>query len=387
MLAAAPMKTAPPASPPSSGPVSPASDTAPVRADERIDAARLLAFLAEHVPERLTAGPPRIEQFPGGHSNLTYCLVFADGGPDLVLRRPPLGPVAPSAHDMSREFRVLSKLAPHFALAPGAYAFCDDPAVLGAPFYLMERRHGIVIRLRWPAELPATPAAYRAASEGLLDALVALHDVDLATAGLDGLGHPDGFVERQVRGWSGRWERARALAREAGSAREVPLLDRLGERLLAAIPKAPAPVLLHNDFKFDNVMIDPRDPGRVVAILDWEMATTGDPLVDLGTLLGYWPEAGDPPLRAGTSAAFTTLPGFPTRAELVARYAAARGVDCSRIGWYESFALFKTAVVLEQIFIRFLRGQTRDPRFAEFETRVPALAEAAALAAERSGIP
>lgn len=363
------------------------ADTAPVRADERLDEARLVAWLGANVPERLAAGPPRLSQFPGGHSNLTYCLAFADGGPDLVLRRPPLGPVAPSAHDMGREFRVLSRLAPVFPLAPRVYAFCEDPSVLGAPFYLMERRHGVVIRLRWPGELPATPEAHRSASHALLDALVALHDVDVPAAGLAGLGRPEGFVLRQVQGWSGRWERAQALAREAGHARSLPAVDRLASRLAETLPPSPAPVLLHNDYKFDNVMLDPSHPGRVVAILDWEMATTGDPLVDLGTLLGYWPEAADPPARAGTTGAFTTLPGFPTRAELVARYAAARpSVDVGRIGWYETFALFKTAVVLEQIFVRFLRGQTTDARFADFEQRVPALAEAALAAAERSGV-
>jgi len=365
----------------------PAPDTAPVRPGERLDEGRLVAWLRGALPERLAAGPPRIAQFPGGHSNLTYCLRFDDGGPELVLRRPPLGPVAPSAHDMGREFRVLSRLAPVFPLAPRVQAFCDDPAVLGAPFYLMERRHGVVIRLRWPGALPDTPDARRRASEALLGGLVALHDVDLAAAGLADLGRPEGFALRQVQGWAGRWERAQALAREAGHERSLPAMDRLAARLVETLPPSPAPVLVHNDYKFDNVMLDAADPGRLVAILDWEMTTTGDPLVDLGTLLGYWSEPGDPPARAGTTGAFTTQPGFPTRAELVARYAAARpSVDVSRIGWYETFALFKTAVVLEQIHVRYLRGQTADARFADFAQRVPALAEAALAAAERSGV-
>jgi aminoglycoside phosphotransferase (APT) family kinase protein len=356
-----------------------ARDTAPIRPDERFDPTKLEAWLRPRLPA--ARGPLRVEQFPGGHSNLTYCLRFepADAPPfEAVLRRPPLGPLAPRAHDMSREHRVLSRLAGAFPPAPRVLLFCDDPAVIGAPFYVMERRHGVVVRREWPEELPDTAEARRRAGFALLDGLVALHQVDFDAVGLGDLGRPAGFVERQVRGWSERWERART--------RGIPLMDQLGRRLLATIPPSPAATLVHNDWKLDNVMLDPADPGHLVAAFDWEMATLGDPLMDLGTLLGYWPEPGDPPARIGNPAGPTTLPGFPTRAELVERYARARGVDCSRIGWYECFGLWKTAVVLEQIYVRFVRGQTRDPRFEEFEKKVPALADAAAELAESAGL-
>jgi aminoglycoside phosphotransferase (APT) family kinase protein len=351
-------------------------DTHPVRPDERLDAARLEAWLALRLPD--VQGPLRVSQFPGGHSNLTYCLGFGSEGRELVLRRPPLGPVAPRAHDMAREYAVLSRLAAVFPLAPRAYAFCGDPSVIGAPFYLMERRRGVVVRDTWPPELPDDPGLRRRVAEGLLDALVALHDVDFAAAGLGDLGRPEGYAERQVRGWQGRWERARTRA--------LPALDHLAARLLATLPSSAPATLVHNDFKLDNVLLDPADPGRVTTILDWEMTTLGDPLIDLGTLLGYWPEPGDPEVRKGNPSSPTTLPGFPTRSELAARYARARGLDLGAIGWYETFGLFKTAVVLEQIYVRFKRGQTQDPRFARFEERVPALLQAASLVAERSGI-
>ncbi len=356
-----------------------ARDTASIRPDERFDVARLEAWLRPRL--RGARGPLRVEQFPGGHSNLTYCLRFEapDAPPfEAVLRRPPLGPLAPRAHDMGREHRVLSRLSAAFPPAPGVYLFCDDPGVIGAPFYLMERRHGVVVRRDWPEELPDTAEARRQAGLALLDALVALHEVDFERVGLGDLGRPEGFAERQVRGWTERWERARTRA--------IPLMEHLGRRLAATLPASPRPTLVHNDWKLDNVMLDAADPGRVVAVFDWEMATLGDPLIDLGTTLGYWPEPGDPPARIGNPAGPTTLPGFPSRAELVERYAGARGVDCSQIGWYECFGLWKTAVVLEQIYVRFVRGQTQDPRFEEFEKKVPALAEAAAEVAARADL-
>lgn len=356
-----------------------AADTSPVRPDERLDEERLEAYLRPRLPG--AEGPMRVTQFPGGHSNLTYCVGFGDperGGREYVVRRPPLGPVAPKAHDMGREHRVLSKLADAFEPAPRAWLYCDDPEVLGAPFFVMERRRGVVVRRGWPAGWPDDRETRRRASLALLDTLIALHDVDYEAVGLGDLGRPDGFLERQVRGWAGRWERAKT--------RDIPDLDRLAERLLATLPRSPRPTLVHNDFKFDNVMFAPGDPGRVVAVFDWEMCTLGDPLADLGTTLGYWPESSDPPVRHGNPASMTTLPGFPTRRELVERYAGARGVDCSRIAWYETFALFKTAVVLEQIYLRYTRGQTRDPRFADFAHRVPSLAQAATHTARTAGV-
>jgi aminoglycoside phosphotransferase (APT) family kinase protein len=353
---------------------SPDTDTAPVRPDEEQDWKRLAAYLRERLPGR--DGPLAVSQFPGGHSNLTYRLSLGDQ--EYVLRRPPLGPVAPTAHDMAREYRVLSALWPVFPPAPRPYLLCEDPGVLGAPFYLMERRRGIVVRTTIPPEIGDDHERRRRASEGLVDTLVALHAVDWAAIGLASLGRPAGFVDRQVRGWAERYERAKT--------REIPAIRDLARWLAERIPPSGPPTLLHNDFKFDNVMLDRADPGRVVAVLDWEMATLGDPLVDLGLVLCYWGDAADPPARRQSVSQVTAEPGFLPRAEVLARYAAATGRDVSRIAFYETFALYKVAVVVQQIYVRYARGQTQDARFAAFEQRVIGLAEAALDLAERSGL-
>ncbi len=317
-----------------------------------------------------------VEQFPGGHSNLTYLLRY--GSREFVMRRPPLGPVAPKAHDMAREHRVLNALWPVFPPAPRPYLLCEDTTVIGAPFYVMERRRGIVIRREWPRELGEAPATRRRISEAVVETMVALHAVDYAAIGLESLGRPEGFVERQIKGWVERWEQAKD--------REVPPLTEVAAWLTLRIPRSTAATLVHGDLKLDNTMLDPKDPGRVVAVLDWEMCTTGDPLVDLGQLLCYWAETGDPYPRSESVVQVTTLPGFLTRDEIVERYAAGTRRDVSRIAFYEVFALFKVAVVVQQIYIRWKRGQTKDERFAGMGARVEALAEAALTLAAKSGL-
>jgi aminoglycoside phosphotransferase (APT) family kinase protein len=346
-------------------------ETAPIREGEDFDQVRVEAWLKQHVPG--LQGKLEALQFPGGHANLTYLVRF--GERELVVRRPPLGPVAPKSHDMAREYKVLSKLADHFAPAPHAYAFCDDESVMGAPFVVMERRRGVVVRGIFPAEFERFPDVRRRMSEGLIDAMADFHDVDYQAIGLADLGRPEGYVTRQVEGWYGRWERAKNV--------ELPEFEALHEWLAAELPVSPGASLVHNDLKFDNAMLDPEDPGRVVAILDWDMTTLGDPLIDLGTLLGYWAQADDPPER-GATAAITAQPGFPTRAEITRRYAERRGIDAAHIPWYEAFALWKTAVVLQQIYIRFVRGQTQDARFEALGGRVPVLVRLAAEVAERA---
>jgi aminoglycoside phosphotransferase (APT) family kinase protein len=349
-------------------------DTAPVRPDEALDAAALAAYLCDRLPG--ADAPLEIRQFPGGHSNLTYALRF--GAREYVLRRPPLGPVAPTAHDMTREHRVLSALWPVFPPAPRPYLLCEDPSVIGAPFYVMERRHGLAVRTAIPPEVGEDLALRRRIGEAVVDTLVGLHAVDWAAAGLAGLGRPAGFVERQVRGWAERYERART--------REIPAIRELARWLAERIPPSPPAVLLHNDYKLDNLLLARDDPGRVVAVLDWEMATLGDPLVDLGLLLCYWADRADPPARRQSVSQVTAEPGFLTRAEVLARYAARTGRDVSRVAFYETFALYKVAVVVQQIYVRYHRGQTADARFATFEDRVVGLAEAALDVAERSGL-
>lgn len=349
-------------------------DTAPVRAEEELGWTNLESTLRA----RLSLPPVAmvVEQFPGGHSNLTYCLRF--GELELVLRRPPLGPVAPTAHDMPREYRLLAAIHPHFDLAPRPLLLIEDPSIIGAPFYVMERRRGLIIRHEIPAVIAGQPELYRKISASLVEALVKLHAVEIEQSGLIGLGKPTGFVRRQVEGWSRRWERSRTT--------ELPEMERLSAWLAARIPPDPrSPTLVHNDYKLDNVMFDPTDPTRIIAILDWEMATVGDPLIDLGLLLCYWPEAGDAEIMASALPRVTTGPGWMSRAEIVAHYAASSGRETRDIAWYHIFAIFKLAVVIQQIYHRYQSGQTSDPRFANFGRQVEALARLAERLTREAG--
>jgi aminoglycoside phosphotransferase (APT) family kinase protein len=348
-------------------------DVAPIRAGEQIDVRALGEFLRGKV-EGVEQGV-RVEQFPGGHSNLTYLIRAGDR--EYVLRRPPLGPVAPKAHDMAREFRVLEAVHPVFPPAPRVYLLCEDPAVIGATFYLMERRYGVVLRRDMPAEFAGDAGFPRKVSEGFVDCLAQLHSIDVSRPPLTALGRPDGFLERQVRGWTERWQRAKT--------QEIPGMDVLVTWLAGRLPASSRPTLVHNDFKLDNIMLDPRNPGRVEAVLDWEMATVGDPLVDLGCTLCYWTQAGDPEMRGGSLSGITAMPGWYTRAELVRRYAEKAARDVSGLGYYEVFGLFKLGVILQQIYFRYHRGQTRDQRFSDFHLRVRGLMSAAIELAERQG--
>ena len=338
------------------------ADTAAVRADEELDRASLSKYLEDKIEG---GGDLSIEQFPGGHSNLTYLL--RTPAREYVLRRGPLGPVAPKAHDMAREYMVLKAVHPFFYAAPEVFHLCEDPAIIGAVFFVMERRRGIVMRDRIPPELAAFPDYPARVSRGFVDCLVELHRVDIEKHGLVSLGKPAGFLERQVRGWFERWNRAKTD--------DIPQMERLIQWLTDHLPVSPAPTLVHNDFKLDNLMLDAQDPGRVEAVLDWEMATVGDPLVDLGLILCYWSQPSDP---GGTKAALTSEPGWFTRDELIGRYARETGRDVSLINYYEVFALFKLAVVLQQIYVRFHRGQTQDVRFRHFDKRVHNLIQQAA---------
>lgn len=349
-------------------------DTAPVKAGEELDVAPLSQYLRERLPDVLAPepfdvnAPVEIEQFPGGHSNLTYLVRF--GAREFVLRRPPFGPVAPTAHDMPRECRLLSALHPHFPLAPRPYLLCEDSSVIGAPFYLMERRRGIVIHRSMPPQLAGHDDAKRRISEAMVDTLAALHSVDIQATGLIAIGKPVGFVSRQVKGWSERWQRAKTS--------ELPEIDETIQWLNAHMPpEAARPSVVHNDYKLDNVMFDAHDPARIVGIFDWEMSTVGDPLIDLGIFLGYWSQPDDPPARRLSISPVTSEPGWLPRAELVKRYAEKTGFDVSNIAFYETFALFKVAVVIQQIYYRYVQGQTRDERFKEFDQLVAGLARAA----------
>jgi aminoglycoside phosphotransferase (APT) family kinase protein len=337
-----------------------------LRADERLDTSRLEAYLRARLPG--AEGPLELGQFGGGHANLTYLLGF--GETEYVLRRPPLGPVAPSSHDMTREHRVLANLWRVYPPAPRSYLLCEDEGIIGAPFHVMERRHGTVIRADLPARFRGDPALARRIGEMIIDVLAELHRVDPEAAGLGGLGRPEGFVERQLAGWTKRWHAAKH--------EDDPRVDAVAAWLERTRPASQAVSLLHNDYKLDNMLVGADDPAHAVAVLDWDMCTRGDPLMDLGYLLTFWGEAGDPPAWIEGASMPSWHEGFPSRAEAVERYARATGFDLSAVEWHHVFGVFKIAVVLQQIYIRYLRGQTRDERFAVFGARVAALVDKAA---------
>lgn len=342
------------------------------RPGEAIDTARLEPYLRERLPD--ARGPFSLSQFGGGHANLTYQLRF--GEREYVLRRPPLGPVAPSAHDMKREHRVLATLPDVFALAPRSYLYCGDAAIVGSEFHVMERRHGAVIRGDLPERYKGDAVLARRIGEMLVDTLAALHTADPAAAGLGDLGRPEGYVERQLEGWTKRWHAAKD--------KDLPPIDAMIAWLHARVPIPPAVSLVHNDFKLDNMIVKSDDPGTAVAVLDWDMCTRGDPLMDLGYVLNYWAEPDDDPRWLKAAAMLTWHPGFPSRAEAVERYAAKTGFELADVRWYQVFGVFKLIVIIQQIYIRFLRGQTLDRRFAAFGERVAALADKGAALMTRA---
>lgn len=343
-----------------------------VRVGEELDAAALAAYVGRELGG---AGAVTIDQFPGGYSNLTYRVRRGDD--EYVLRRPPFGSKVRSAHDMGREVAVLSKLAPVYARAPRVLAYEGTGEVLGAPFYLMERRRGVILRKQLPPGLAADGAALRRLGELLVDALVELHAVDFAAAGLGELGKPAGYVERQVTGWTERYR--------GSQTDDLPAVTEVAAHLAAHRPPDGAPALIHNDFKFDNVVFDP-GLGAITGVLDWEMATLGDPLMDLGTSLSYWAQASDPPLYHQLPFGPTATPGMLTREEVARRYLERSGRRTDALVFYYAFGLLKTAVIAQQIYYRFAKGLTQDARFGSMIFAVRLLAEQARAAIDRGAI-
>lgn len=339
-----------------------AADTAPIRPEERFDEELVASYLRSHLPDIPESAPISFAQFPGGKANLTYLASVADR--ELVLRRPPLGPVAPKSHDMAREYRVLSVLYQAYPLAPRAFHLCTDESVMGKPFFVMERRTGSVIRGEWPAALATDRETRRCTAESLVAALADLHAVDYTALGLADLGRPEGFAARQVAGWTERWKRARLDG--------IPDMDRLAERLAASVPEPRTATLLHNDFKLDNTMVG--DDGRLVAVFDWDMSTLGDPLIDLGTTLAYW--EGPAEITAVVAPDATVLGGVMSAEEVIATYTSRTGFDTALIDWYRALASFRIAVIVQQIYVRYARGQTSDERFAMLGSVVPPTAAA-----------
>jgi aminoglycoside phosphotransferase (APT) family kinase protein len=346
-------------------------DTTPVRPGEELPLVPLEAYLREHFPE--ACGSLSVEQFPHGHSNLTYLVRLGDR--ELVLRRPPFGNRVKTAHDMGREYRVLSKLWAIYPPAPRPYLYCENESILGAPFYIMERQRGIVLRKTLPPGMTIDPETARRLDTALIDNLARLHALDFRAAGLGDLGKPEGYVVRQVTGWSDRYTAARTD--------DVAAMERVARWLAANLPKESGAALLHNDYKFDNLMLDRGDLTNIVAVLDWEMATLGDPAMDVGTTLGYWVEAGDPePLQLAAMGP-TYLPGSMTRRELVERYAEKARFDVSKMLFYYCFGLFKIAVIIQQIYARYVRGNTHDARFARLNDLVAVLSQQADRSLDR----
>ena len=343
-----------------------------VRAGEELEVVKLTAYLEKELG---VPGAVTVEQFPGGHSNLTYLVHHGDR--EYVLRRPPFGTKVKSAHDMGREVTVLSKLAPVYPRAPRVIAYESTGEVLGAPFYLMERRRGVILRKDLPPELAADHARVRRICEILVDGLVDLHAVDYAAAGLGEFGKPAGYITRQVTGWTERYTNAQTD--------DLPVVTEVAAWLAAHLPVENAPSLIHNDFKFDNVIFDPALES-ITGVLDWEMTTIGDPLMDLGTSLSYWAQASDPPAYHQLPFGPTARPGMMTREEVARRYLERSGRRAGSLVFYYAYGLFKTAVVAQQIYVRFAKGLTTDARFAQMIFGVRLLAEQARTSIERDSI-
>jgi aminoglycoside phosphotransferase (APT) family kinase protein len=346
----------------------------PVRRGEELDVSRLEAFLLQHFSG--SSGPVTVEQFPSGHSNLTYLVRLGDR--EFVLRRPPFGSRVKTAHDMGREYRVLSKLHSAYPPAPKALLNCDDHSVIGAPFYVMEPVRGVIIRRDLPTGLPFLPETARRLSESFIGNLVRLHSLDYEAIGLGDLGKPQGYLERQVRGWTERYHGSKT--------HELPEVERISEWLKEAMPSTSLATLIHNDYKYDNVVLDPADVTKIVGVLDWEMSTIGDPLADLGTTLTYWIDPTDPEELQKIRWCPSSHPGSLSRAQLVDHYAKETGRDVSRIVFYLVFARFKLAVIDQQIYYRYHQGLTKDPRFAALPDVVKTLLRAALHSAESNSI-
>ncbi len=346
------------------------AETVPVRQGESFAVDKVERYLRSRI-QNLPQDPLTVTQFAAGHSNLTYLLKI--GNWEGVLRRPPLGPVAPKAHDMQREYNLLRAVHPHVPAAPEPYVFCEDVNLIGAPFYVMKRLSGIVVDRNWPESLPDTAEARRAASEGLIRMLAMIHNVGPNEPGIAMLGHPDGYMRRQVEGWIKRHQLAQTDA-------PIPHAEEVGRWLLEHLPTNSGATLIHNDYKFNNVLLDERDPSVVKGVVDWEMATLGDPLSDLAITLSYWAQKGDHPVLAQGVSAVTTEDGFPTRAELMEMYAREIGRDLYDMAFYMTFAYFKAAGIVQQIYYRYWRGQTKDERFAALGQFAKGLVEVAAEA-------
>jgi aminoglycoside phosphotransferase (APT) family kinase protein len=326
-----------------------------IRDGEELDAGIIDAYLKAHIPGLI--GTPQISQFPGGASNLTYLLQYPEH--ELVLRRPPFGHKAKSAHDMGREYRILNQLNAGFPYCPKAYVHCTDESVIGSEFYVMQRVNGIILRADLPSELNFDAQQTQQLCKSFIDKLVELHQVDYNACGLGDLGKPQGYVQRQISGWSDRYEKALTP--------DAPLWTEVKAWLNAKMPADhPRSSIVHNDYRFDNVILDPNNPQEIIGVLDWELTTLGDPLMDLGNSLAYWIEASDPAPVQLMRRQPSNAPGMLTRQEFADYYAERAGIKIDCIDFYYCYGLFRLAGIVQQIYYRFYHGQTQDKRFAQF---------------------
>ncbi len=338
-----------------------------VRTGEEQDWKSLESYLNQKV--EACQGKMQVAQFYGGHANLTYLLTFGDS--EFVLRRPPFGKIAPGAHDMKREFRVLSKLYQYFPQAPRAYHYCEDLDIIGSPFVLVERRSGVVVRYKLPEVFASFADVEKRLTDAMIKAQATLHRIDVEQAELTKLGRPDGYLRRQLDGWSQRWDLSKID--------ENPNMTEIFEILTAEIPEAQAVAIVHSDIKFDNCQFAADNPDQVSSIFDWDMTTLGDPLADVGMTLSYWPE---PLLQKYKSLPVSLVGNFPDKDYLKAQYAAHSGFDLAKIDWYESLSYWKGAVIAQQLYTRYVNGATKDERMKGFGESAKALAEVALIKAK-----
>ena len=342
------------------------------RKGEELESKKLLRYLQDHLDESIS--DLQVSQFPSGFSNLTYLIKTPDR--EFVLRRPPFGANIKGGHDMHREFKVLSLLKPVYHAIPKPLLHCADESVLGAPFYLMERVKGVILRGKPPADLTLTPELMRSVSEACIDNLAALHQMDLEASGLADFGKPDGYTRRQVEGWVSRYYKAETD--------KIQAMNEVADWLQKNRPEQRYVSFIHNDYKYDNLVLNPERLSEITAVLDWEMSTVGNPLMDLGTSLGYWAETNDS--EALKPFSLTWLPGNLTRQEVALRYGENTGFDLTNIVFYYVFGAFKIAVIIQQIYARYKKGLTKDPRFANLIYAVMACAENAQRALENDSI-
>jgi len=348
---------------------------AEVRNGEQLDLTSLEAYLHSQFPE-FEAAALEVLQFPSGHSNLTYLLRI--GERELILRRPPFGAKIKTAHDMRREYHILSSLKPVYPKVPHPLAYCSDEAVLGAPFYIMERLPGVILHGKQPEGLELPPILMQNLSQNFVDNLVTIHQLDYQSAGLADLGHPLGYIQRQVEGWTQRYLNAKTD--------DIPAMLTVAAWLDENLPAENPPALIHNDYKYDNLVLNPDQLENIIGVLDWEMATIGDPMMDLGTSLGYWVNPDDPPQLKALSFGLTTLPGNLTRMQVAERYALQSGHNLDQLVFYYVYALFKIAVIVQQIYTRYKAGFSHDERFANLIFAVHVLSYLATQAIQTGSI-